>query len=169
MNATNTTAGGYVSSAMYTTVLPVVLSNLRAAFGSSHIIKRRALLSNAINGNSASGWAWYDSYVELMSEPEIYGHPVAGNTANDIWSNGYNLGTDYTQLALFQLNPALVTTRTWYWLRAVYLSTSFCDVDGYGSAGSIAASGVYGVRPRFQIALPVPPRWVFLIIAQRGE
>ena len=149
MNATNTTEGGYVGSAMYIKVLPVVKANLIEAFGSAHILKRRAYLSNAMSGGYASGGAWYDSYVELMPENEVYGSRMRSNTSNV--AELYNTGTDYGQLALFKLAPSLVTTRGWHWLRAVCISAGFCGVSYSGHAYDNYASNVGRVRPRFLI------------------
>ena len=149
MNATNTTDGGYIGSAMYTTVLPIVKQNLFDAFGQAHIIKRRAYLSNAQSNGYASGGDWYDSYVELMSENEVYGSRMRSNTNNV--SELYNTGIDYGQLAIFTLAPQTITTRQWYWLRAVCTTWCFCNVYYYGYAANHYASGVERVRPRFLI------------------
>ena len=149
MNATNTTDGGYVGSAMYTKVLPVVKANLQEAFGASHIIKRRAYLSNAQSNGYASGGNWYDSYVELMPENEVYGSRMSSNTNNV--AELYNTGTDYGQLALFSLCPHLITTRQPYWLRVVYSTSAFSLVNSNGYAYYTYAPNAAGVRPRFLI------------------
>ena len=146
MNATNTTAGGYVGSAMYVQVLPVVKANLIEAFGSSHILKRRAYLSNDMTSGYASGGGWYDSYVELMPENEVYGCRMRSNTSNT--AELYNTGCDYGQLACFDLNPETVTTRKDFWLRPVYNYWNFSHVYYSSNSGDHNTSIIVDVRPR---------------------
>ena len=67
--------------------------------------------------------------------------------------NGYDTGTNKSQLAAFRHNHSLISScRSWYWLRAVQSSTAFCDVDGAGGASADSASGANGVRPCFLIS-----------------
>lgn len=161
MNSSNTTVGGYVGSAMYTSILPKYATALQTALD-NHIISHRELLTNTINTSAKSGgygawdgassnFTWFDSLIEFMSEPEVYGGRVFG-------SSGYDVGIAKAQLPLFALNPAMIqanlgnsTTRQWYWLKAVASSTYFCNVTNYGYASCYSASSSYGVRPRFLI------------------
>lgn len=161
MNSSGTTSGGYVGSAMYTNILPKYATALQTAL-SNHIISHRELLTNAVNTSAKSGgysawdgaasdWAWKDSLIELMSEPEVYGSKVWSSSA-------YDVGIAKVQLPLFALNPAMIqanlgntTTRQWYWLKAVASSTDFCCVRDNGGADSGGASDSSGVRPRFLI------------------
>lgn len=157
MNSTNTTTGGYVGSAMHKTVLPTYVTAIKNALGSSHIATYRSLLTNSIEASKPSGgysgwsgasnnWAWTDTTLRLMSEPEVYGGIVFS-------SSGYDIGEAKTQLPLFQQRPDLIlsasstSARTWYWLKSVAGAAGFCGVGGYGDAFNSGASSSGGVRP----------------------
>lgn len=147
MNGTDTTTGGYVGSAMYTANLEQAKTTIKAAFGSAHVITKRELLTNAVNGNTPSGWTWVDSDVELMNEVQVYGSVAWG--AHD--GNGYNVASDDGQFPLFVFDRTKLHSRENYWLRDVSSATSFSLVDGGGNASKFNASGSFGVRPAFCI------------------
>jgi len=148
MNDTNVTTGGYYNSKMKQSGLTQALTTVKSAFGESHIVKRRVILTNATSGDNPSGWAWYDSYIDLMTERQVYGSPAWGQTTH----NGYDAGCDYSRLPLFALAPEFITNRTWYWLRDIRSSSNFAYVRGDGGAGYRDASYSDGVRPLFLIA-----------------
>ena len=54
MNEERTNTGGYIGSAMYTTVLPVYQAALESVFG-DNLITNRELLTNAVASGSSSG------------------------------------------------------------------------------------------------------------------
>jgi len=145
MNSSNTTSGGYVGSAMYTTNLATAKSTINSAFGSAHILSHRELLTNAISGDKASNWSWYDSTVELMNEVMVYGTHAWGSAPN------YETGIDKSQLPLFALDPSKITNRSSWWLRDVSSSTSFALVGYDGLANGDYAGASIGVRPAFAI------------------
>ena len=148
MNTTDTSSGGYYNSAMKQTNLAQALTTAKTAFGEAHIATHRVLLDNAPNGGTVTGWAWYDSQIDLMTEEEVYGCQEWGNnTGNSAYCSGINYG----RLALFTLAPQMACNRGWYWLRTVDGSTSFCVVDDNGYAGYSSASGSGGVRPRLEL------------------
>lgn len=149
MNDTNTTEGGYVNSKMYTEGLAQALSTIKSAF-SGHVLKHRRLLSNATSNGKASGWAWFDSEVELMTEIMVYGSVVWGEST--IGGSGYNIGVDKSQLPLFKLNPRMINTRQSYWLRDVVSDSHFAYAGYYGNAYYGSASDARGVRPAFSIS-----------------
>lgn len=155
MNATNITTGGYVGSVMWTTHIPKVVTGIEAAFGDTHVLSHRELLTNTVdtsiksaahNGwtGAASNWAWTDVKVNLANELMVYGSRHAS-------SSFYDGGECTKQLAAFNLNHGLrCSKRQWWWLRAVAGSTDFAGVDRTGDAYSYdagASSG--GVRPYF--------------------
>ena len=148
MNSTNVTTGAYYGSNMVSDGLTQALATVKADFGESHVLTYRNLLANAVSGDSSSNWAWYDRQIDLMNECMVYGHQAWGAAAH----NGYNVGCDKSQLALFQARPDLIVNRENWWLRDVQSSTGFCDVDHDGNAGYCYASIVLGVRPAFLIA-----------------
>jgi hypothetical protein len=147
MNTSNVTTGGYTGSAMYKSNLAQAKTTIKAAFGSAHVLTKRELLINAVNGNTPSGWAWFDSDVELMNEVQAYGSVAWG--AHD--GNGYNVASGDGQFPLFMFDRTKLHNREDYWLRDVASAAGFSIVAGDGSASSIDASYSGGVRPAFCI------------------
>lgn len=147
MNTSNVTTGGYTGSAMYKSNLAQAKTTIKAAFGSAHVLTKRELLTNAVNGNTPSGWAWFNSDVELMNEVQAYGSVAWG--AHD--GNGYNVASGDGQFPLFMFDRTKLHNREDYWLRDVASATSFSFVGAYGYAYSGNASGSLGVRPAFCI------------------
>ena len=147
MNTSNVTTGGYTGSAMYKSNLAQAKTTIKAAFGSAHVLTKRELLTNAVNGNTPSGWAWFDSDVELMNEVQAYGSVAWG--AHD--GNGYNVASGDGQFPLFMFDRTKLHNREDYWLRDVASATNFSDVGNNGNAYGNNASGSVGVRPAFCI------------------
>ena len=150
MNATNTTTGGYVGSLMYTENLASAKATITAAFGSM-VLTHREYLVNAVTAGASSAGAWFDSTVELMNEPMVYGSYIqtAGRNGSTIVTR---YTTDKTQLALFRLSPKDINIQAYYWLRDVVSSTHFALVDGNGLPNYYTASYSGGVvRPAFAI------------------
>lgn len=147
MNTSNVTTGGYTGSAMYKSNLAQAKTTIKAAFGSAHVLTKRELLTNAVNGNIPSGWAWFDSDVELMNEVQVYGSVAWG--AHD--GNGYNVASGDGQFPLFMFDRTKLHNREDYWLRDVSSATVFSSVSSYGRADYYSASYSCGVRPAFCI------------------
>lgn len=147
MNTSNVTTGGYTGSAMYKSNLAQAKTTIKAAFGSAHVLTKRELLVNAVNGNTPSGWAWFDSDVELMNEVQAYGSVAWG--AHD--GNGYNVASGDGQFPLFMFDRTKLHNREDYWLRDVSSAPTFSRVSGNGRAGYYDASASVGVRPAFCI------------------
>lgn len=147
MNTSNVTTGGYTGSAMYKSNLAQAKTTIKAAFGSAHVLTKRELLTNAVNGNTPSGWAWFDSDVELMNEVQVYGSVAWG--AHD--GNGYNVASGDGQFPLFMFDRTKLHNREDYWLRDVSSATGFSFVGSGGYAYSGSASHSFGVRPAFCI------------------
>ena len=147
MNTSNVTTGGYTGSAMYKSNLAQAKTTIKAAFGSAHVLTKRELLTNAVNGNTPSGWAWFDSDVELMNEVQAYGSVAWG--AHD--GNGYNVASGDGQFPLFMFDRTKLHNREDYWLRDVASAPYFSRVNLYGNADIGYASYSLGVRPAFCI------------------
>lgn len=147
MNTSNVTTGGYTGSAMYKSNLAQAKTTIKAAFGSAHVLTKRELLTNAVNGNTPSGWAWFDSDVELMNEVQAYGSVAWG--AHD--GNGYNVASGDGQFPLFMFDRTKLHNREDYWLRDVSSATIFSRVYSFGNAYLSYASASNGVRPAFCI------------------
>lgn len=138
----NDTTGAYANSDMRTTNLADATQKIITDFGSSHVISYRDILPNATADGQASGWAWYDCKVELMSEVMVYGTKVWGNS-------GYEVGCLNEQFPLFRLNPESIHCRFHYWLRSVRSAASFANVSSTGNANHSNAPLALGVRPFF--------------------
>ncbi|WP_191668956.1 hypothetical protein [Lactobacillus delbrueckii] len=157
MNETDTTAGGYVGSEMYTTNLSQAKATITAAFGSAHLLTHRNYLQNACTNGVPTGVAWFDSTVELMTEQNVYGNQVlgalpSGGTVNPWDANGnHNYLIDKSQYPLFAFRPDLISDRNWFWLRTVVSAAAFARVDSSGPAVCTGASASRGVRPAFSI------------------
>lgn len=147
MNDIDTTDGGYYGSKLRTSGLDTAKATISSAFGADHILTHRQLLSNAVSGGEISGWAWYNSQVELLSEKMVYGSYAWGGGVQE----GYNTGIDKNQLSLFQARPDLITIRQDWWLRDVQSAAHFCGVTSDGYANFWNASTPVGVRPAFSI------------------
>ena len=114
-------------------------------------MNHKVLLTNAVADGKASGWAWYDSTIEIMNECMVYGHNAWGS------HHGYETGADKSQLSLFRLNASKIVARNdageryWYWLRDVASASEFANVANTGYAALSGASNAGGVRPAFLI------------------
>ncbi len=99
MNDTDTTAGGYAGSKMYSTYLATARTTITTAFGSGHILSHKELFTKTVADGKASDWAWYTSTIDLMNECMVYGHTA--------WASAPSreTGIDKSQLALFSLMP----------------------------------------------------------------
>ena len=148
MNETNVTTGGYALSEMRTANLVTATATIESAF-SGHVITHRQILTNAVTNGKASGWAWFDCKVELMSEVMLYGSVAWGEAT---YNSGYNVGSTNGQLPLFVLRHDLINTRQSYWLRDIVSATYFAHAGSSGNADRNGASTAYGVRPAFSIS-----------------
>lgn len=166
MNPTNTTAGGFINSDMWKTIIPLY----NTAFGSvlgSHLLSHRTLLTKNMNAELASNagagfkgasssWDWYDTKLSLLSEIQVYG-------SNVFSSSFYDTGCDNLQLPLFALDPTAKvcgrggngvgseTSKQWYWLRNIASASGFARVNYHGDSYFTDASSSSGVRPLFCI------------------
>ena len=150
MNPTNTTVGGYYNSEMHQTTLPCYAKSLKTALN-NHLLSHKTLLSNAINASTpsmagagltgaSSGWAWYDTELQLMTEQQLFG--------SGIWtSSAYDVGCDGEKLAVFNFVNGVQNGRYIFWLRSVASSANFACCNTYGNAGYGNASIALCVRP----------------------
>ena len=153
MNATNTTEGGYAGSRMYRETIPACATGIVNAFGSSHILTFRNVISNRVDtshvssglpqwtGTSVWNAEWHSQQCNLMSEAMVYDGPHCASSALD------NIMAT-RQMSAFRLSERLINynCRTW-WLRDVVSSARFALVHDNGRAFAFDASIVFGVRP----------------------
>ena len=154
-NTTNTTAGGYKSSAVQAYCDGEGQAAIESVFGAAHVLTVRDLLSSDINASAASpgysalqgaasSWGWFSHKVRLMSEVEVCGTRV--------WSGGYDIGTANEQFPLFRLMPQLATGLSYiYWLSGIAGAGYACYVANAGFADFAYTSLALGVRVRFLI------------------
>ena len=143
MNTSYITTGGYTGSEMFTTNLDDARTAFDSAFGSTFIPSHRGYYSNAVSGDNASGLAWRDMRVELMSEEQVFGHTVWGSTNH----NGYDVGSQKTQFKLFVFDQIKINIRQSYWLTNVRSASTFAYVGVYGNASYYGSADLSGVRP----------------------
>ncbi|KEJ93453.1 hypothetical protein [Synergistes jonesii] len=134
MNGTNTTAGGYAGSQMWTTTIPDRVSRLDSVLG-THLLTDRRWLSNAVDTNAvaaglptmmgaASAYDVYDVRATLLSEVELFGTKIFGSSGADVLDANQ-------RLPLFNfINFRQVVNGTW--LRDVVSTTRFARCTGYG-------------------------------------
>lgn len=142
MNGTNVTTGGYVGSFMFTSVLPVYNTHFDVKLN-NHLLTHREILSNSVTGNQASGWAWANVKINLMSEPEVYG--------SNLWGNKYDAGVNYRQFPLFRIASKYICNRSWCWLNAVAGANDFVAMTSNGNATRNGAGVALAVCPCFCI------------------
>ena len=154
MNSSNVTTGAYIGSAMWTTYIPLYVTGIQNAFGTSHVLGHNEALTNSMGNNLASSagagwvgssnnWAWYPVLANLFNEPMVYG-------TTSFSSSGCDVGDCNTQIAAFRLNKAMSFVRnSWYWLRAVASASDFCGANFGSRADKLLASSVCAVRPYF--------------------
>lgn len=154
-NPTDTTAGGYQSSAVQAYCNGDGQAAIEAVFGAAHVLTVRDILSSGINASvastgysgwsgAASSWEWSSNKIRLMSEIEVCGTRV--------WSGGFDAGTANEQLPLFRLMPQLATGLCYnYWLSSIASAIHACDVNKSGHVDYYYPSAAFGVRVRFLV------------------
>ena len=155
MNNTNTTSGGYVgcdfkTGANSNTGYASLQSIIQADWGAGHILSHREHFTNAVSNGYPSGGTWYDSTIDLMSEPMVYGCKIFEPIGDGSFvPNNYT--PDKQQIKLFAERPDLITNRAAWWLRGVVSAADFAYVSGNGNAHNDGASASAGFRPAFGI------------------
>ncbi|MCC8063670.1 MAG: hypothetical protein LIO70_01130 [Clostridiales bacterium] len=162
MNASNTTDGAYVGSAMYTgeeitvsgttyTGLTNAIAAIESAFG-DYVLTHDAYLANAVTSGYPSAQAWYtDRVCDLMTEQMVYGSAVMQQMSHS-GTLVANRRIEKSQLPLFALAPQYINIRAAWWLRDVVSASYFASVYANGYANATNASSVLGVRPAFLVS-----------------
>lgn len=131
-------ASGYMGSFIRERIDAILLPQcFQADFGSANVLKYREINGNAVatdktsggQGNwtgCTSGWSWYDRYLDLPSEIELYGSRIFGSAGDH--------GCQCEQLSMFR-NAAIhdFYPRIDIWTKAVASSSSaaFRNSGGY--------------------------------------
>ena len=143
---------GYMGSFIRERIDAILLPQcFQADFGSANVLKYREINGNAVvtdkpsggQGNwngCTSGWGWYDRYLDLPSEVELYGSRIFGS--------GMDTGCQCEQLPLFR-NAAIhdFYPRIDIWTKAVASSSSACVRSLNGNATSNNASNAFWACP----------------------
>lgn len=149
MNPTATTAGGFAGSEMFKTGLDQAKTIIKAAFGSSHVLTIRTMLTNIVTNGAPKDWGWNDADAMLMNDVQAFGS-VAWGTHD---RNGNNVADANGQFPLFMFDRSKLLIRTSYWLRDVCTDEHFNYVTDDGIANFRSANTVFGVRPYFCIGV----------------
>ena len=138
-NKTNTTAGGYTNSLIHKWLVTSVLPQIETWFGSAKVLSHQKLLTNAITGDAASGWAWSSQKISLLSENQMYGSKVWGNSKAS--NGGYEPGEAFKHLNVFNhIDANLLFGNKNIWLRDIASAVGAAGLIDGGVAGSFDAS-----------------------------
>lgn len=152
----NLTNNGYIGSYMYITGLNQAKTVITNAFGSSHILSHREMLVTLADNGIPTGNSWYDSTVELMNEPMVYGSYIFSPQRHGD-SHSYLYTIDKTQFALFNHDAKFIrssissNTGSTYWLRDTVSNYKFANVSFQGFASCDDSTWNLDVRPTFGI------------------
>lgn len=141
-NSTNTTAGGYVNSLIHKWLVGSVLPQIETWFGSAKVLSHQKLLTNAITGDAASGWAWSSQKISLLSENQMYGSKVWGNSKAA--NGGYEPGEAFKHLNVFNhIDANLLFGNKNIWLRDIASAgwAAFLNYRGFASCTDASSTG----------------------------
>ena len=150
-NKTNSTAGGYVNSLIHKWLVGSVLPQIETWFGSAKVLSHQKLLTNAITGDAASGWAWSSQKISLLSECQLYGMKVWGGSKA---TNGaYEPGEAFKKLDVFNhIDANLLFGNRNIWCRDIASAVWAARLLDGGYADGIGASHTW-VAPAALILL----------------
>ena len=132
-NKTNSTAGGYVASLIHKWLVGSALPQIETWFGSAKVLAHQKLLTNAITGDAASGWAWSSQKISLLSECQLYGMKVWGGSKA---TNGaYEPGEAFKKLDVFNhIDANLLFGNKGIWCRDIASAVAAASLNDRGSA-----------------------------------
>ena len=139
-NKTNSTAGGYVASLIHKWLVGSALPQIETWFGSAKVLSHQKLLTNAITGDAASGWAWSSQKIALLSENQMYGSKVWGGSKAT--NGGYEPGEAFKHLNVFNhIDANLLFGNKNIWLRDIASAVWAAHLnDGGGANGNVASA-----------------------------
>ena len=150
-NKTNSTAGGYVNSLIHKWLVGSVLPQIETWFGSAKVLSHQKLLTNAITGDAASGWAWSSQKISLLSENQMYGSKVWGNSKAA--NGGYEPGEAFKHLNVFNhIDANLLFGNRNIWLRDIASAVWSAGLSCRDGASYYDAS-ITGIAPAALILL----------------
>lgn len=141
-NKTNSTAGGYVNSLIHKWLVGSALPQIETWFGSAKVLSHQKLLTNVITGDAASGWAWSSQKISLLSENQMFGSKVWGNSKAA--NGGYEPGEAFKHLNVFNhIDANLLFGNRNIWLRDIASAERSASLYSDGAAGYYAASDTW--------------------------
>ena len=151
MNNSNTNSGGWSSSRMRSTTLPLVKSALPSDLQA--VLKTTSIYSDNTGGGSdtASYVTATQDELYLLAEFEIFGARTYANSAERNHQQQYAYYVAGNSKIKYR-HDSTATAATW-WGRSVYATNvaGFCRVDTDGTAGYHGAHYSYGLAVAFKI------------------
>ena len=118
------------------------LPQIETWFGSAKVLSHQKLLTNAITGDAASGWAWSSQKISLLSENQMYGSKVWGNSKAT--NGGYEPGEAFKHLNVFNhIDANLLFGNKNIWLRDIASAVWSAVLNGDGGASYSDASATW--------------------------
>ena len=150
-NKTNSTTGGYANSLIHKWLVGSALPQIESWFGSARVLAHQKILTNAISGAAASGWAWSSQKISLLSECQMYGCKVWGGIKA---TNGaYEPGEAFKKLSVFNAVDAnFIFGNKSIWFRDIASAERASGLSDSGIASDSTASAT-GVAPAALILL----------------
>ena len=151
MNNSNTNSGGWESSRMRSTTLPLVKSALPPELTS--VIKTTSIYTDNTGGgsNTASDVTATQDELHLLAEFEIFGVRSWANSAEQNYQQQYAYYVAGNSKIKYR-HDSTATAVDW-WVRSVYATTAnlFCFVGTDGAAYANVAYFSYGLAVAFKI------------------
>ena len=151
MHTNATTEGGYVGSIMNTTTLESVSTQIIKMIG-AHNVTLSTTLTNSIDSSkskpngltgASNGYKWYNKYISLMSEYQVFGNPVFGNSLDG--------GCQLIKLPVFNFIKPNEYAKVDFWIRTIASSTSYSYVSASGTCWYDNANTYKYLRPLFYV------------------
>ena len=156
MNNSNTNSGGWSSSRMRSTTLPLVKSALPSELTS--VIKTTSIYSDNTGGgsNTASYVTATQDELYLLAEFEIFGARTHANSAEQNYQQQYAYYVSGNSKTKYHYSSS---TPVFWWGRSVGTDSSkdFCGVSAGGMVGAGSARYSYGFAPAFKVGSNPPP------------
>lgn len=148
MNSSNTNAGGWESSVMKSSTMATLLSYLPSDLKSAI----KTVEKNASAGSQSTTITTSTDSLFLFSEIEVFGTTINSAAGEGEQYEYFKKFVPTPSSRIRNLSNGTGSATTW-WLRSPRTSnsTSFCGVNGYGTASNINASGSRSVTFGFCI------------------
>ena len=151
MNNSATNAGGWSSSRMRSTTLPLVKSALPSDLQA--VIKTTSIYSDNTGGSSdtASYVTATQDQLYLLAEFEIFGARRYANTAEQNYQQQYAYYVAGNSKVKYRHDST--ATAVYWWERSVYATYAnyFCFVNTNGTTGNLNAYGSIGLAVAFKV------------------